>query len=213
MLYRSRCRNSLVDVYSLDEESDNGVWSKMYTIGPINFRNQYGRLSKCFKNGGENLIVDDAGQLWFYDHKTTETKFIRSSYQYLVRSCYSYTPSLVSVEGMESVMVLPFQEMELKNLALEYNNLVECSSIPMSDSSSSSGMLAKCLLIGLDVLVIVVWKLILYASVGQIQVQIQIQIQVQGLPEVTLMQRQIQIQGLLQVMNPMQVKHNKNIGN
>ncbi|KAK1385451.1 hypothetical protein POM88_023186 [Heracleum sosnowskyi] len=62
--------------------------------------------------------------------------------------------SLVSVEGMESVMVLPFQEMELNKLALEYSNLVRSSCIPLgslfymprlcwtdssSDSDSDSG--------------------------------------------------------------------------
>lgn len=136
MVYKGNCRDSLVDMYSFDTESDIGVWSKMYAIGHLNLRNKYSKLSKCFNCGGEILIVD-RGHLCFYDPETTEIKFIRSS-QYVLRSCYSYTPSLVSVEGMESMMVLPFQEMELKNLAKGFSNLVESSGIPMSDSSSSS---------------------------------------------------------------------------
>lgn len=83
MAYEKECQDSL------DEESHNGVWSKMLTIGPIDLQEKYWLLSQCFKNGGE-ILINKCGSFSLYD---PEISF---------RRCYSYTPSLVCVQGMES---------------------------------------------------------------------------------------------------------------
>ncbi|KAL1827898.1 hypothetical protein ACET3Z_006310 [Daucus carota] len=51
MDYEQDSRNISVDVYSLDEE--NGVWSKIYSVGPIANYDLKRNLSQGFKYGGE----------------------------------------------------------------------------------------------------------------------------------------------------------------
>ena len=91
---------TMVDMYCLDdEESGSGVWSKMYTIGPVYFDHNQ-RLLHAFRNGGEMLIRRHSGTFAFYDPKTKEIKSIAgttSTSTFSVRHCYSYTPSLVRV--------------------------------------------------------------------------------------------------------------------
>lgn len=102
MAYKERCQHSNVDFYSLDdEESPSGVWSKMYSIGPIDLSAPYWGLSQGFKNGGEILIFK-APVFSFYDPETKDTKDIIKSNCGLGSSrIFSYTPSLVRVQGME----------------------------------------------------------------------------------------------------------------
>ncbi|XP_017240095.1 probable F-box protein At5g47300 [Daucus carota subsp. sativus] len=104
---------NMVDMYSLDnEESSSGVWSKMYSIGPVYFCSNQ-RLLHAFRNGGEVLIRGNSGPFTFYDPKIKETKRIAGTtssrtrtptfFRELYGQCYSYTPSLVRVRGMESM--------------------------------------------------------------------------------------------------------------
>ncbi|XP_017240081.1 putative F-box protein At3g17480 [Daucus carota subsp. sativus] len=99
--------NTMVDMYSLDdEESSSGVWSKMYSIGPVCLDSTQW-LSQAFRNGGEILIRGDSGPCAFYDPKTKEIKSIAGTTSTFLREfggrCYSYMPSLVRVRGMESM--------------------------------------------------------------------------------------------------------------
>lgn len=110
-MHQKGCLNCWVDVYSLDEESDSGVWSKMYTIESITICNQQCWLSNCFRTGGEILT-----------------------------RCYCYTPSLVCLQGKESIVYFSSQEMHLKELAIEYSNLIKRSGSSSDSSSSSSGI-------------------------------------------------------------------------
>ena len=113
---------TMVDMYSLDnEEFSIGVWSKMYSIGPVYFDSNQ-RLLLAFRNGGQVLIWGDSGPFTLYDPKTKETSingttgtstFLRE----LGRWCYSYTPSLVCVLGMESMHNFSTKG-ELKQLTL-----------------------------------------------------------------------------------------------
>lgn len=102
---------TLVDIYYLDDEEDssNAVWSKMYTIGPIYFGSMY-QLSQCFRIGGEVLVRGFCGPFSFYVPKTKETKTIAESRSNCFGQCYSYTPSLVCVQGMESLQSFSTKE-------------------------------------------------------------------------------------------------------
>lgn len=101
----------MVDIYSLDEESHTGVWSKMDSIGPINIFMGTLSLSQCFQNGGEILIDGFVyGLLCVYDSNGCSLK-----------RCFSYMPSLVCVQGMESMQVpkngVVLQRARLHNIA------------------------------------------------------------------------------------------------
>lgn len=101
MAYKRRRLTSLVDIYSLDEESHCGVWSRIQTVGPISICTSDWWLSQCFKNEEKVLIVR-SGPLSYYDLKTEETKFVNSN-PHLLNWCFNYTPSLVCVQGMVSM--------------------------------------------------------------------------------------------------------------
>ena len=102
MAYKTGCLDSFVDIYSLDEETQSGVWSKMYTIGPIDLYRKTWRLSQ-FRNGGEILIRREYSRVALYDPKTKQTKVLEGLNQHTLNLCFSYTPSLVSVQGMDSI--------------------------------------------------------------------------------------------------------------
>lgn len=57
-------------------------------------------LSQCFKNGSE-IMIDECGTFSIYDAETEKTESVKSN-PHVFRWRYSYTPSLVCVEGMES---------------------------------------------------------------------------------------------------------------
>lgn len=88
----------LVEVYSLDEEGC-GVWNKMYNLGPFNIHESV-LLSQGFKYGGE-ILCHVYGKLLCYDLKTGTIKHIQDTTG--IRVVYGYTPSLLSLPGMESV--------------------------------------------------------------------------------------------------------------
>ncbi|KAL1812537.1 hypothetical protein ACET3Z_022602 [Daucus carota] len=103
MAYNVTGVKSLVDIYSLDDEESHcgGVWSKMYTVGPVDISYGGRQLSQCFKNGGDILIYGKRGPFNVYDPETGETKFVQSSDSGCLMACFNYTPSLVCVPGME----------------------------------------------------------------------------------------------------------------
>lgn len=106
--YKIDSEENLVDMYSLDDEdSDTGVWTKMFTVGPLDIRYGEWLKSHCYKNGGDILIRSSAGPISFYDRKRKETKILKSGFYgtNALDLCYSYMPSLVCVEGMESMHV------------------------------------------------------------------------------------------------------------
>lgn len=71
------CKDSLVDIYSLNEETHIGAWSKMYAIWPIDLSPKTSQLSQCFKSGNEILIVAYFGSPFsFYDPKAKRTKVL-----------------------------------------------------------------------------------------------------------------------------------------
>ncbi|XP_074341821.1 F-box/kelch-repeat protein At3g23880-like [Apium graveolens] len=94
----------LPDVYCFDEK--NRIWSKRYIINiiaclscePLSY-------PICFKYGGE-IIFDERNIL--YDLKSGEIKRLCDPSVYL--NGFSYTPSFLSLEGME-----PFQEEALED--------------------------------------------------------------------------------------------------
>ncbi|KAK1385471.1 hypothetical protein POM88_023206 [Heracleum sosnowskyi] len=141
---RNRMRYAYINVFAKDELRWlpllylNCSYLNYSAFNLVNIKDCHWWHSKCFKNGGEILMVNN-DELCFYDRETLETKSIIRSNRGSFKNCCSYTPSLESVHGMESMTVLPFQEMEMKKLAIENStNLVRSSSIPKSDSSSST---------------------------------------------------------------------------
>lgn len=83
------------DVYCFDEECN--IWNKMYTIN----KKISQCISACFKYGGE-IVLNRTNEL--YDPKSGE---IKSLVHHEPTRCFvygfSYTPSLLAVEGMKSL--------------------------------------------------------------------------------------------------------------
>lgn len=109
IMYLGNSSNCMVDIYSLDGEDGCCVWSKMYNVGPFNFRsrNMYVSPTQGFKYGGEFVFHED-GMFSCYDHKTLTTKRLvgtRSTNSPILR-CFRYMPSLVFLEGMKSVHLI-----------------------------------------------------------------------------------------------------------
>lgn len=100
MVYEPAALISLVDVYSL-EEKGSGVWTKMYSLGPLNFH-EPGFLTQGFQYGGE-IVFDVFGKIFCFDYKTDTIKRIQKSTDIHLVICYGYTPSLVFLPGMKSV--------------------------------------------------------------------------------------------------------------
>ncbi|XP_074364445.1 putative F-box protein At1g19160 [Apium graveolens] len=97
---------SMLDIYSLNGEEGFGVWSKMYTFGPLKFG--LGCVSQGFHDGDE-ILLHNHGLFSCYDHKTDTIKRVSTtSTTGSVVSCFRYTPSLAFLEGMKSVY-LPTQ--------------------------------------------------------------------------------------------------------
>ncbi|XP_017225485.2 F-box/kelch-repeat protein At3g23880 [Daucus carota subsp. sativus] len=102
--------SSLVDVHCFDEGL--GVWSKMYSVGPINgdlfcrgWSNMHnvrvitGELLGCFKHGGE-IVFSANSKYRCYDHKTDETRDLHKP-KGDTEQCFSYIASLFFLEGMK----------------------------------------------------------------------------------------------------------------
>ncbi|KAL1827902.1 hypothetical protein ACET3Z_006314 [Daucus carota] len=86
-----------VDVYSLDEE--NGVWSKIYSVGPIANYGVERQLSQGFKYGGE-IVFQRCGIFSYYDNETDRISTPIQGESSDTARCYRYTPSLVFLQGM-----------------------------------------------------------------------------------------------------------------
>ncbi|XP_017233678.1 F-box protein At5g18160-like [Daucus carota subsp. sativus] len=126
-------RDNMADIYSLDNESfDHGVWSKIYTIGPINNSLEALWPSNCFENGGDNLVACPIGPVYICDPKTKKTEVLRCEHKskhsvprkcstyipaLILRLCFSYMPTLVCVQGMKTMQ--EFSVEESKKLTLE----------------------------------------------------------------------------------------------
>ncbi|WOG85435.1 hypothetical protein DCAR_0104624 [Daucus carota subsp. sativus] len=90
--------NKLVDVYVLDDRS--GVWSKIYTVGPIPLEVQ--RVLHCFKNG-EIVVEDHDAKLFLYDPKSKAVKDLRIDNTKELNKAFCYTESLVTIKKMHHV--------------------------------------------------------------------------------------------------------------
>ncbi|KAL1829646.1 hypothetical protein ACET3Z_008058 [Daucus carota] len=98
-------QDNSVDIYSLDDESPGGAWSKMYTTEPVILRSCV--PSQCYRNSGKILIASYAVPLSAINRKikeTTELAEFHRDYHSYNRICFSYTPSLVYVQGMKSML-------------------------------------------------------------------------------------------------------------
>lgn len=98
---------SVMDIYCLDHEESSGLWNKMYTVGPIDCSSLL-----CW--------VPEKGEWWFqkleqvlcYDPETNEIKDVVHNLPLGIRCCshsfqsrcFSYTPRLVFIHGMKSIM-------------------------------------------------------------------------------------------------------------
>lgn len=102
MVYE-RSKISTLDVYSLDEEGCC-VWSKMYSLEPLNLMN-FPQLSQGFRYGGE-IVYHHCGKFSCYDHNTDTVKRLFGSTAHMnLVSCFTHMPSLVYLRGMKSVHV------------------------------------------------------------------------------------------------------------
>lgn len=101
MVYRSESPNTSVEVYTLHEKS--GVWNKMYTVGSPQRNLNIWSLLQGFKFGGE-IVLQSEEKVLCYDPKSDENKgFVGSSDRSHVLECFSYTASLVFLQGMKRV--------------------------------------------------------------------------------------------------------------
>lgn len=90
--------NKLVDVFVLDDKS--GVWSKIYTVGPIPLEVQ--RVLHSFRNG-EIIVEDYDAKLFLYDPKSKAVKDLRIDNVKELNKAFCYTESLVTIKKMNHV--------------------------------------------------------------------------------------------------------------
>ncbi|WOG85208.1 hypothetical protein DCAR_0104396 [Daucus carota subsp. sativus] len=97
-------KESVVDVYSLDEEG-SFVWSKMYSVGPLDLYTHYLDLTQGFRHGGE-FVCHSCGNFVCYDPKKKTVKRLAGTTSHMnLGSCFTYVPSLVYLQGMKTVHV------------------------------------------------------------------------------------------------------------
>lgn len=98
------CTTGRLHIYSLDEgKGCGGVWSKMYRLGP--FKQLYWHfreLQQGFKYGDE-IVYFSNSNIYRFDHKTDTVECISGTEAMACSNCFSYTPSLVFLEGMTSI--------------------------------------------------------------------------------------------------------------
>lgn len=92
--------NRVVEVYFLQEEC--GVWNKMYIIGPVQSNLVIWYLVQGFKCGGEIVARSNLKNLC-YDPKTGEINFLGCANDTKKLRCFTYTASLVFLQGMKRV--------------------------------------------------------------------------------------------------------------
>lgn len=99
--------DSVVDIYCLDHEESSGHWNKMYTVGPIDCSSLL-----CWVRAKGEWWFQKLEQVLCYDPKTNEIKDVVHNLPLGIRCCcyslqlvcFSYTPSLVFIHGMKSIM-------------------------------------------------------------------------------------------------------------
>lgn len=102
MAYEYRITGKL-DIYSLDEGNGcGGVWSKMYRLGPFEEFWHFRELLQGFKYGDE-IVYNANSNIYRFDHKTDTVECISGTEAIACSDCFSYTPSLVFLEGMTSI--------------------------------------------------------------------------------------------------------------
>ncbi|WOG85209.1 hypothetical protein DCAR_0104397 [Daucus carota subsp. sativus] len=95
-------KDSVVNVYSLDEEG-LCVWSKIYSVGPLDLDTHHLDLSQGFRYGGE-FVCHFCGNFVCYDPQTNTVNRLAGSTSHLnLISCFPYVPSLVYLQGMKTV--------------------------------------------------------------------------------------------------------------
>lgn len=106
IVYDRNRADCVVDICSLvGEEEGCGVWSKMYTLGPLQFnaRGWYVSLSQGFKYDGE-ILYHENGMFSCIDPETGEIKRLRgTNFTDYDISCFRYEPTLFFIQGMNSV--------------------------------------------------------------------------------------------------------------
>ncbi|XP_017229386.1 F-box protein At3g07870-like [Daucus carota subsp. sativus] len=96
-------RADVLHVYSLDEDKVcGGFWSKIYRLGPFDNFWRPRNLEQGFKYGDE-VVLHGYGKIFRYDQKTDKLEFIPGTAHRTCRHCYTYTPSLVFLQGMTSI--------------------------------------------------------------------------------------------------------------
>ncbi|KAL1834757.1 F-box/kelch-repeat protein At3g23880-like [Daucus carota subsp. sativus] len=97
------CITGRVDVYSLDEDKGcGGFWSKIYRFGPFDDFWRLRDLEQGFKYGDE-VVLHGYSKIYRYDQKTDTLKCIPGTKPLTYGDCYTYTPSLVFLQGMTSI--------------------------------------------------------------------------------------------------------------
>ncbi|XP_074355055.1 putative F-box protein At4g17780 [Apium graveolens] len=89
-----------LDVYSLDEGC--GVWIKMYDLGPFERFRRFQFMQQGFKYGDE-IVFLEYGKIYYYDHKTDTFKCLQGKNGSRFLNCFTYTPTMVSLQGMKSI--------------------------------------------------------------------------------------------------------------
>lgn len=105
MVHNVYFSNGMIDIYSLVGEEGCSVWTKMFSVGPIEFyTRKYMKLSQGFKYGGEILFHDES-MFSCYDHISDTIQLILGTpaTSSTPISCFRYTPTLVFIRGMKSV--------------------------------------------------------------------------------------------------------------
>ncbi|XP_074332456.1 F-box/kelch-repeat protein At3g23880-like [Apium graveolens] len=96
------CTTGRLEIYSLDEDKGcDGGWSMMYRIGPFKEFMRFEHLKQGFRYGDDFLFYE-YGNIHSYDHKTDTSKCIPVT-EPSFNVCFTYTPSLVFLQGMKSI--------------------------------------------------------------------------------------------------------------
>nr|XP_017229779.1 PREDICTED: F-box/kelch-repeat protein At3g23880-like [Daucus carota subsp. sativus]XP_017229780.1 PREDICTED: F-box/kelch-repeat protein At3g23880-like [Daucus carota subsp. sativus]XP_017229781.1 PREDICTED: F-box/kelch-repeat protein At3g23880-like [Daucus carota subsp. sativus]XP_017229782.1 PREDICTED: F-box/kelch-repeat protein At3g23880-like [Daucus carota subsp. sativus]XP_017229783.1 PREDICTED: F-box/kelch-repeat protein At3g23880-like [Daucus carota subsp. sativus]XP_017229784.1 PREDI len=104
IFYDQNSSNRMLDIYSLKGEEGSCVWSRIYSIGPLDFHKRHWFVCQGFY-GGE-IVIEDNGMFSCFDQKRGTIKRLRTTVTTVTvtsLSCFRYTPSMFFLEGMKSV--------------------------------------------------------------------------------------------------------------
>lgn len=79
-----------------------GVWSKMHCFRPFEQFRRFRYLQQGFKDGDE-IVYYEIGKIYRFNHKMGTFEFIPGVKSAPMCDCFTYTPSLVSLQGMTSI--------------------------------------------------------------------------------------------------------------